>query len=306
MTEKQIDYLADFLDKGGCEYKRGLLLCSCSSFKIGGAADIAIYPSSRGQLAGLIMQLMESGIRHDVFGNCTNVLFDDDGYRGAAVFTSKLRSVELEDGVIKADSGCPLSTVALYAAKNSLEGIEFAYGIPGSVGGAVFMNAGAFERQISDILLDCHALDEKTGEAMLLNRGECAFSYRHSVFMDKSLTVLGAEFALKAGDEAEINARMDDYLARRREKQPLEYPSAGSVFKRCPGHFTGKLIEDAGLKGSVVGGAEVSTKHAGFIINKGGASSSDVLALIDHIKNEIKRRYGLDIECEVRYVPAEV
>lgn len=305
MTEQQLLSVIDCIEAAGCDYKRDLPLSSCSTFKIGGAAEIAIYPHNSLELEAAVSYLVKNNIRFDVFGNCSNVLFDDKGYRGAIVFTSKMRSMEIVGNVIRASAGCNLNAVANAAMKAGLSGLEFAYGIPGTVGGAVYMNAGAYEKQVDDVLLNSLAYDYERCEMLVLDRGEHDYAYRHSYYMGKPLIALEATFKLQEGDIDEIEQKMSDYMARRRTKQPLEFPNAGSIFKRCSGHFIGKLIDEAGLKGTRIGGAEISEKHAGFIVNRGDATASDVLALIDFIKNEIMKRHSIALECEVQYIPYE-
>ena len=301
MTEQQLLSVIDCIEAAGCDYKRDLPLSS--TFKIGGAAEIAIYPHNSLELEAAVSYLVKNNIRFDVFGNCSNVLFDDKGYRGAIVFTSKMRSMEIVGNVIRASAGCNLNAVANAAMKAGLSGLEFAYGIPGTVGGAVYMNAGAYEKQVDDVLLNSLAYDYERCEMLVLDRGEHDYAYRHSYYMGKPLIALEATFKLQEGDIDEIEQKMSDFMARRRTKQPLEFPNAGSIFKRCSGHFIGKLIDEAGLKGTRIGGAEISEKHAGFIVNRGDATSSDVLALIDYIKNEIMKLHSIALECEVQYIP---
>jgi UDP-N-acetylmuramate dehydrogenase len=213
------------------------------------------------------------------------------------------------DGILWADAGVSFTGLAVRALQEGLTGLEFAYGIPGSVGGAIYMNAGAYDGEISQVCVETTVYDPNC--AILGGIGEVTgaaqgFGYRTSVFQSAPESViLGGKFRLKAGNPAEIKAKMDDLMARRREKQPLEYPSAGSTFKRAPGYFTGKLIQEAGLKGAMVGGAQVSEKHAGFVINRNGATARDVLALIEQIKEQVVRQFGVEIECEVRIIPAE-
>ncbi len=230
--------------------------------------------------------------------------FDTDGdtRKGSVGSNTDIGSDEV---IISADAGYPLTRLASDAAALSLTGLEFAYGIPGSVGGGIFMNAGAYGGELSDVVWRSRWYDPDSGETGYFTRDEHEFAYRHSIYMDCRRVILSAEFRLKVGDKARIRALCDDYMSRRREKQPLEYPSAGSVFKRGSGFITAKLIEDAGLKGCAVGGAQVSEKHAGFIINRGGATASDVLRLIRHIQATVRDRFGVEIECEVRYIPRD-
>ncbi len=230
--------------------------------------------------------------------------FDTDGdtRKGSVGSNTDIGSDEV---IISADAGYPLTRLASDAAELSLTGLEFAYGIPGSVGGGIFMNAGAYGGELSDVVWRSRWYDPDSGETGYFTRDEHEFAYRHSIYMDCRRVILSAEFRLKVGDKARIRALCDDYMSRRREKQPLEYPSAGSVFKRGSGFITAKLIEDAGLKGSTIGGAQVSEKHAGFIVNRGGATASDVLRLIRHIQATVRDRFGVEIECEVRYIPRD-
>jgi UDP-N-acetylmuramate dehydrogenase len=201
-----------------------------------------------------------------------------------------------------ATCGATLAEIARTAQKAALTGLEFAHGIPGTLGGALFMNAGAYGGEMSQVVVSSTWFDPVTGECGSFTADEHAFAYRHSAYMDSQKIILSAVLRLMPGVRGDIEAKMNDIMSRRREKQPLEYPSAGSVFKRGDGFFTAQLIDEAGLKGRSVGGAQVSEKHAGFIVNRGGASANDVLALIDIIKNEIREKFGKEIECEVRYI----
>lgn len=292
-------------------------LADYTSFKIGGEAGLAVFPRDVGELVETLRRLYGEGARCVVLGNGTNVLFDDAGYNGAVVILGEMKHFDgivdasgasglaPDEVIISADAGYPLTRLASDAAALSLTGLEFAYGIPGSVGGGVFMNAGAYGGELSDVVYRSRWYDPDSGETGYFTRDEHEFAYRHSIYMDCRRVILSAEFRLKVGDKAQIRALCDDYMSRRREKQPLEYPSAGSVFKRGNGFITAKLIEDAGLKGCAVGGAQVSEKHAGFIINRGGATASDVLRLIRHIQATVRDRFGADIECEVRYIPRD-
>lgn len=284
-------------------YAKAKPLSALSNFKIGGPADFVVWPLDEESLCTLLITLKEMSMRYEVFGNCSNVLFADEGFRGCIVLMDRIKSIEQcedENGnvFVTAGAGVSLNALASYALQNSLTGIEFAYGIPGSVGGAVYMNAGAYEHSVSEVIVKSTFVD-RNGETGTLAGDEHMFGYRRSAYMKNSAIVTTATFMLKKGDPAQIKATMDDLMSRRREKQPLEYPSAGSVFKRYPGYFTAKLIDDAGLKGYSVGGAQVSVKHAGFIINKNNATANDVKQLIDIIKQKIHSIYGIDIECEV-------
>lgn len=281
-----------------------------SSFKIGGNAKFAAFPKTREEFCSLIGFLTDNNERYIIIGNGSNVLFDDLGYDGTVIFTKNLNDTEYihsEAGIcIRVGCGKLISELALDVGKrHSLSGLEFAYGIPGSLGGAVFMNAGAYGHQISDVLISSECFDTNTKSITLINSDEHLFSYRKSIFQEKrNLIVLSSTLRLKVGSREDICTVMDKYLQSRIDKQPLEYPSAGSVFKR-PGEqiFAGKLIEDAGLKGFCVNDAAVSEKHAGFIINRGSATATDVLELIDKIKQKVLSSFGINLECEIIYIP---
>ena len=279
-------------------------LSKISSFKIGGNADIIIYPKTVESLLNIISLADNFNIRYDVFGNCTNVLFDDSGYRGALIITNKISAVSIDGNLIHAECGASLMSLSIAAAKAGLSGLEFAYGIPGTVGGAVTMNAGAYGSDISSVLeySDCIS----GGTLKRLSNEDHNFGYRKSIYSNSALYLTSATFRLEKSDCGLIRGKMDELMNLRKSKQPLEYPSAGSVFKRYPGFFTAKLIDEAGLKGFSVGGAQVSTKHAGFIINTGNATSSDVKKLIEIIKDKIYERNGINIECEIISVPETI
>ncbi len=288
----------------GIECVSELPLSSRSSFKIGGKADLAVFPTDGADMQHIVAELYELGIPYVVVGNGSNILFEDEGYRGCVIFTENMNSVKVEGNRITAGAGMSFTALASKAKTASLTGLEFAYGIPGSVGGAVVMNAGAYGGQVSDVLESCEVFDTEKCECYTLTKDEMELSYRHSILSDnKNLICLGATFALNEGKKNEIDAVMRDLMHRRISKQPLEYPSAGSVFKRpAPDLFVGKMIEDSGLKGYTIGGAQVSEKHAGFIINIGSATAKDVLDLVEHIKSVIRANYGVELECEIRRV----
>lgn len=274
-----------------------------TSFKIGGNASMFVSPRSSAALEFVHRSAAEAGCRIYVLGRGTNVLFDDAGYDGVVISTLGLDSFSEDGSVLTFGAGFSFTNAAKCALERSLGGLTFAYGIPGSVGGAVYMNAGAYGGEVSNILCRSTYLDTSSGKVSALTAEEHLFSYRNSVYMmHPERIILDASFSLKPGDKAEIKAEMDDFMTRRRTKQPLEFPSAGSAFKRYPGRYTGQMIEELGLKGSRRGGAEISEKHAGFIINRGNATSSDVLNLIDFVKGKINEAYGIDIECEVIHV----
>lgn len=273
-----------------------------SSFKIGGAADLFLIPSSETALAALAGMIKETGARAFFLGNGTNLLFSDAGFRGAVVSLCELRGIEINGERVTAGAGTPLVALCKAVRDASLTGIEKLYGIPGTVGGAVYMNAGAYGGVTADTLVSSTYLDLGDMSIRSITRDEHSFGYRDSVYKHTDRIILSAEFDLSRGDAEEITAQMNDIMGRRAAKQPLDYPSAGSVFKRPEGRFAGQMIEESGLKGYRIGGAGVSEKHAGFIINKGGATADDVLSLIKHINDVVEKNYGVRLECEVIYV----
>lgn len=296
-----MERLIEYLKKNGIPFAENKKASEFTTFRIGGGC-FTVYPASVSELTGTVGCCIENGIGYTVIGCGSNVLFPDEGYGGAVIMTQSVNGVRAEGELIYACAGAPLHTVCRAAYGAGLSGAEFAYGIPGSLGGAVFMNAGAYGGEMKDIVGSVTAYIPSTGEIRTFSAEECGFSYRHSAFEDNEAIILSAVLSLRRAERDEIKALMDDLIERRKTKQPLNYPSAGSTFKRYPGRYTGQMIEEAGLKGYAVGGAQVSEKHAGFIINKGGATCKDVLTLIDHIKNVIREREGIDIECEVRLI----
>lgn len=277
-------------------------LSRVTSFHIGGNADLAVYPADAEAFAYALDAVVQAGVPYTVIGNGSNTLVRDGGFRGVVFVTTDMRRVTIDGTRLTGGCGVLLGSVGTNASRAGLAGAEFANGIPGTLGGAVYMNAGAYGGQLADIVCEtvCYDLDAK--QVLHLDNAAQHFGYRHSVFMEKNYIILSATLQLTKDEPDAIRARMNDYLARRREKQPLEYPSAGSVFKRPEGHFAGKLIEDAGLKGLRVGGAEVSPKHAGFIVNVGGATARDVLELIERIREKVYSMSGVTLECEIRTI----
>lgn len=275
-----------------------------TTFAIGGPADLFIQPKTRRELAGALSVLRERGIPFLLLGNGSNMLVADAGIRGAVVCTTELDEVRIgEDGyTLTAEAGALLGRVARRAQRAGLTGVEFAGGIPGSVGGAVFMNAGAYDGQMAGVVEQTEYLDE-AGELHTLTGEEHGFAYRGSVFRaHPDWTVVRSTLRLQPGDPAAILDKMNDFAQRRRDKQPLNFPSAGSTFKRPEGYFAGRLIEDAGLKGVSVGAAQVSEKHAGFLINRGGATCDDMLRLIEFVQQRVREQFGVQLECEVRII----
>lgn len=270
-----------------------------TTFRVGGKADFYLTPRTE-QVAGILALCKEERVPCQIVGNGSNLLVGDLGIRGVVLaFTKQASAVQVEGDCIRAQAGALLSQTAGAAWKAGLGGLEFAAGIPGSVGGAVVMNAGAYGGECKDVLRQVTALTQ-SGEIVKLTNGELELSYRHSCIPKRELAVLEAEFALQQKPREEILARMDDLKKRRTEKQPLEYPSAGSTFKRPEGYFAGKLIMEAGMRGYSVGGAQVSEKHCGFIINTGGATAADILALIQKVQKNVLEHSGVKLEPEVK------
>ena len=273
-------------------------------FKVGGPADVLLVPNTKEQLVKTIKVCKENNIPYYVIGNGSNLLVKDGGMRGVVIKLTEINKISSANGKITAETGALLKDVSKEALDNNLTGLEFACGIPGSIGGAVFMNAGAYNGEIKDVIESAEVLTQD-GEIVTYNKEELNLGYRTSRVMQENAIVLEAVFALENGDHEKIKARVDDLTEKRESKQPLEYPSAGSTFKRPEGYFAGKLIQDAGLKGYSIGGAAVSEKHSCFVINKGNATAKDVLDLIAHIQKEVKKQFGVDLYPEVRIIGEE-
>ena len=272
-----------------------------STFRIGGSVELAVYPKTVEQMSAAVSLLNRYGVRFFVLGNGSNILFCDGVLEGAVILTQRIADIRISEHTLIASAGASLASLASAAARASLSGLEFAKGIPGTLGGAVYMNAGAYGGTVSDVLVCSTALNIKTGELEQIREHD--FGYRQSVYMNNNdLICIGAELELRDGDREEIEASMQAMAQKRRASQPLEYPSAGSYFKRPEGHFAGKLIEDCGLKGVRIGAAAVSDKHAGFIINLGGATADDVLRLEEKVRGEVLCRFGVNLEREVRLI----
>ena len=276
-----------------------------TSFKIGGKADEYCEVKTKKALAELIGLCKENEIPYFIIGKGSNLLVSDNGIRGIVIrLGGKFSEMNLtEDGLIRCGSGAALASVCSYALKNSLSGLEFAWGIPGTVGGAAYMNAGAYGGEMKDVVEAVSYVDEN-GVLKSFKRDELDFSYRKSVFTDKEYIVTDVLFKLENKPQNEIREKMDELMGKRKSKQPLEYPSAGSTFKRPEGYFAAALIEECGLKGASVGGAEVSEKHSGFIINKNNATCEDVKNLIAYVKKEVYKQKGVELHCEVKFIGA--
>ncbi len=270
-----------------------------TSMRVGGPVRYLCRPETEEQFAALLCHCKAVSMPYLVIGNASNLLFPDEGYDGVVIMTGGLRGLSAEDDRITALCGTSLSALSVYAMEHGRKGLAFAYGIPGTVGGGVYMNAGAYGGEISDCLKTALCLNHK-GQEVLLAKEELGLSYRHSKLQEEDLYLLRATFRCESGDKTEIKAEMDRNMAARREKQPLEYPSCGSAFKRPAGYFAGALIQQAGLKGFSIGGAQVSDKHAGFVINKGGATAKDIKDLMQHVQETVLAQSGVLLEPEIR------
>lgn len=270
-----------------------------TTFKTGGPAEVMLLPSNIGEIKNIVDICNKNAVKYCVIGNGSNLLVSDKGIKGVVIKLGRnFSDITVDGNTITMQAGALLSSAANTALKESLKGMEFAAGIPGTTGGAVCMNAGAYGGEMKDIIKEVKVLYK--GEIITLSNEECGFVYRNSRIMAEGMLVLEAVIGLEKGKAEEIKALMEDYTQRRKSKQPLDKPSAGSTFKRPEGYFAGKLIEDAGLKGFSVGGAQVSEKHCGFVINKGGATSSDILSLIKAVQDKVYADTGVMLEPEVR------
>ncbi|MDD2430928.1 MAG: UDP-N-acetylmuramate dehydrogenase [Firmicutes bacterium] len=279
-----------------------------TTFKIGGPSDIMVIPNSIEDLRQVIKLIKEEAakkfieIPFMIIGAGSNLLVSDKGIRGVVIKINKsFSNITVKGTTLISEAGATLTAISRAAQNSGLTGLEFAVGIPGTVGGAMVMNAGAYGGEIKNVLKSAKVMDLK-GNIKVLSNSDLHFGYRHSLFMEESLVALEATFSLEAGDKEEIAARMSELTKQRTSKQPINMPCAGSVFKRPPDNFVGPLVEKAGLKGYRIGGAEVSIKHAGFIVNVGGATCKDVVDLIKHIQDTIKEKFGVSLEPEVRVV----
>ena len=273
-----------------------------TSFKIGGAADIMLYPENEEQLIKILETAKEGNIPVFILGKGSNLLVSDDGIEGAVISTLSMQEITLiDETTIKADAGVTMAALCRAARDYSLCGLEFAYGIPGTVGGALYMNAGAYGGDMSIVVKSATSLNENF-ESVIRSNKEMALGYRKSVFDENGEIITSVTFSLEKGDKEEITAAMDTFMNKRKKSQPLEYGSAGSTFKRPEGYYAAALIDECGLKGVNVGDAEVSVKHAGFVINKGKATCNDVLLLIEQIKKTVKEKRGVDLNTEVIHI----
>ncbi|MDK2799723.1 MAG: UDP-N-acetylmuramate dehydrogenase [Clostridiales bacterium] len=295
-----IDLLKTIVDEAGILLDEPMK--NHTSFKIGGCADIVVLPENSEQLAKLIKLSNQQKVKYLIMGNGSNLLVTDKGIRGMVIKTYNcLNKIKVDGNYIESESGVLLSKLANMALQNGLTGLEFASGIPGTVGGAVVMNAGAYGGEMKDVVIETKYIDEK-GNINIITGEQHGFGYRTSIFQRTNKIIVNSKFKLKYGDKNKIKEEMDDLNKRRRDKQPLEMPSAGSIFRRPEGYYAGKLIQDSGLAGYSIGGAQVSPKHCGFIVNTGNATAQDVLQLIKHIQETVKSKFGVELQTEVKVV----
>lgn len=294
------DQVIEALKENSILFREEEALKKHTSFQIGGNCRLLIEPATKEQVVKTLECLKD--YPYIVLGNGSNVLVSDEGFDGAVLLLNRNFSAIrlLDEETIEVEAGASLVSLCNFALEHSLTGLEFAYGIPATVGGALFMNAGAYGGEMKDVVESVSHI--KDGELGSYAKEELDYSYRHSIYQQGNYVILSGVLRLKKGDKAEIRAKMDDLMGRRKSKQPLNFPSAGSTFKRPVGAFAAKLIEDCGLKGASVGGAQVSEKHSGFIINTGNATCKDVLDLIEIVKDKVKEETGFTLECEVKLI----
>ena len=292
--------LKEHLNQLACDFLENEPMKDHITFKVGGNADVFVKPSTVEQCASVLTFCHQNQLPLHVLGGGSNLIVHDFGLRGAVLATGGLNDLELLDGCrVYCGAGVKLSRLCSFVLEHSLTGLEFAWGIPGTLGGAVFMNAGAYDGCMKDVLESSTHLTRE-GICETWSAEQVKLGYRTSAYQKTDYLITGAVLQLRPGSQEQIRNKMDDLMNRRREKQPLEYPSAGSTFKRPEGYFAGALIEQSGLKGASIGGAQVSEKHAGFVINKGGATSSDLLMLIEKVQKDVFDHAGVMLECEVR------
>ena len=288
--------------QAGIPFRENEPLAAHCTFKIGGPAQLFVQPQTEQQLCSAAALCKEQAVHYYLLGNGSNILFADEGFAGAVIDISALGSdIAVEGNMLTAGAGVRRAALCRAALEHGLSGLEFAYGIPGTVGGAVYMNAGAYGGEMKDVLTVVRYLTAE-GEVVQASAAELDLSYRHSIFEENGGCILSAQFALQPGNAADIRAKMDELMAKRVDKQPLDKPSAGSTFKRSAGAFAAALIDQCGLRGFRHGGAAVSDKHCGFVVNLGGATCADVLALCDEVRAIVKEKTGYELEKEIRVV----
>jgi UDP-N-acetylmuramate dehydrogenase len=298
-----MDYsvFAKFCKDLGLSFKLNEPMKNHTGFKTGGNADIFIEAGDTHSLSALLETAKALQVPVFILGKGSNLLVSDKGIEGAVISLSGLSEIKIEGENVTAGAGASLTALCVAVAKEGLHGLEFAYGIPGTVGGGLFMNAGAYGGEMADVVTSAQFITPE-GDAGVIEKSDMALGYRTSCFKQNRNVITRVSFKLKKGDKTEILNKMNELMGKRRDKQPLEYPSAGSTFKRPEGNFAGALIEECGLKGKSVGGAEVSQKHAGFVINKNGATTDDILNLMELIKNTVRENKGVELEPEVIFV----
>lgn len=297
----KLDNLTNRLSELKIEYVTDEPMSRHTTFKIGGNADLFVKIKNVDELKNVIKLAKEYKTPYFILGKGSNLLVSDNGVEGLVISLDGLGDIEIDGNTVVCGAGASLRAVCLAVQSAALSGLEFAYGIPGTIGGALYMNAGAYGGEMSQVVVSATAIN-CNGDLVELALADMQLGYRTSVFKNDDLIIISVTFKLKQGNREEIKAAMDDFFSRRRDKQPLEYPSAGSTFKRPKGYFAGALIEQNNLKGISVGGAQVSVKHAGFVINKGGATCCDVLTLIKKIQDAVKTSDGVELEPEVIFV----
>lgn len=290
--------IENFLIENKIKYLKDESLKKHTTFKVGGKADFVVSPSNLSVLSKLIKYLNENGIKYYFLGNGSNVIFNDQGFKGVIIKSQGFNDCSFDGTKAYFGAGVSMTYAAKLCGEKGLSGIEFCYGIPGNIGGGIFMNAGAYGGEISQNIVYVKYLDEN-GDPQTICKADCNFGYRHSCFMEKKRFILGAEFELTPKPKDEIISFMEDIMKRRIEKQPLDKPSAGSSFKRPEGYFAAALIDECGLKGKSIGGASVSEKHAGFIVNNGGATCRDIVRLADLVSDTVYKEKGVRIEKEM-------
>lgn len=298
----EFDTLLDKIEAQGIRCLKNEPMSRHTTFKIGGPARLMALPNSANQLIAAIEACSAMNLPYRVVGNGSNLLVADEGIEALVIVTMSLQEAPPapDEPFLAASAGESLVTLCCRAAAAGLAGLEFAYGIPGTVGGAVYMNAGAYGGEMKDVVHSVTVYDPGRGEVYDLPAEKLDFSYRHSLFMKNPLIILGAVFKLEKGDKSDIKAKMDDFMGRRKDKQPLDWPSAGSTFKRPEGAYAAALIDQCGLKGFRIGGAMVSEKHAGFVVNAGGATCADVTAVMEAVGHTVHEQTGFVLEPEIR------
>lgn len=272
-----------------------------TSFKIGGPVDILAIPEKPAVLQQLLILINNYQIPVFILGKGSNIIVGDKGYRGIVIYMGKLNRVQINDTEIIAETGITLAALANKALEAGLSGLEFASGIPGSLGGALYMNAGAYGSEMKDVISRAQVIDYN-GKKITMNNDQLKLSYRYSILQEKKLVTTNVHLSLYRGSKEKIKNKMKELNKRRKDKQPLDWPSAGSIFKRPEGHYTGALIENAGLKGLQIGDAQISEKHAGFIINRGNATAKDVKRLIEKVQDKIYKQNGVKLKVEPRFI----